>query len=173
MPHRRLIKKLQAYGFGGKLANWIESFLVGRTQVVSVRGTVSTYADVVSGVPQGSVLGPTAFHPLPEIVNSNVQMFVDDTKTFTTVELQEDSCKIQNDIDALLEWSQKWLLRFNAGKCKTLGSNNPKCLYKMGDVELNAIEQEKDSESIFVMIVAVYQVCSESHEQSPGLQTNI
>ena len=59
--HRRLLSKMQAYEIGGKILNWIEGFLCGRTQYVAVRKARSAEADVTSGVPQGSVLGPLLF----------------------------------------------------------------------------------------------------------------
>ena len=61
VPHRRLIKKLDAYGIQGNIMEWIRAFLSNRTQTVLVNGEESFQADVLSGITQGSVLGPLLF----------------------------------------------------------------------------------------------------------------
>ena len=132
VSHRRLIHKLKIYRFGEVFQNWIGDFLAGRKQKVIVNGRESNWETVISGIPQGSVLGPILFvlfiNDLPEHLpnKSNLYLYADDTKIFREIKDDLDREKLQEDIYSMNEWSKRWLLRFHPDKCKTMhiGNNN-------------------------------------------------
>jgi hypothetical protein len=150
VPHRRLIKKLEAYGIKGSLLTWIKNFLSGRRQRVVVNGKLSTWAEIFSGIPQGSVLGPILFvifiNDLPDDVTCTAKIFADDTKLFQGISSTEDCLQLQDDLNRLVDWSQKWQMSFNEAKCNVLhlGSTNPCYEYSMRNTTLEAIAEEKD-----------------------------
>ena len=92
VPHQRLLTKLKAYGVHGSVHAWINSFLSQRKQRVVVNGAYSQWNYETSGIPQGSVLGPTLFiiyfNDLPETVESMVHIFADDTKIYRKLALK-------------------------------------------------------------------------------------
>ena len=89
VPHQRLLLKLKAHGIGDSITDWIEQWLTDRRQRVVVDGEVSNWKSVLSGVPQGSVLGPILFliyiNDLDDSITSNVLKFADDTKLFNKI----------------------------------------------------------------------------------------
>ncbi len=154
VPHRRLLKKLQSYGVYGNVLRWIEGFLTNRKQRVCVNGTLSTWSDVTSGVPQGSVLGPLLFvifiNDLPDVVNCQIKIYADDTKIYKRVNSELEAADLQQDIDAIFRWSQDWQLLFHPDKCHVLHLGRDSILhdYKMGFApnitNLKTTQQEKD-----------------------------
>ena len=150
VPHLRLLRKLEACGVAGRLLRWIEAFLTGRRQRVVLNGACSSWAKVVSGVPQGSVLGPLLFviyvNDLPDVVQSSVQLFADDTKIYRPVRQAADVLALQGDLDALVRWSSQWQLPFNTDKCKSfhIGPGNSKHAYSMDSIVLAQTNVEKD-----------------------------
>ena len=150
VPHRHLLAKLCAIGIEGHVLKWIESFLTGREQRVGIRGTFSSWRKVKSGVPQGSVMGPTLFlvyiNDLLDGLQSKGKLFADDVKIYATIRGIEDSHQLQSDLNRLEEWSKKWLLKFNGEKCKVMsfGARNPKHDYTLDGAKLTHSDQEKD-----------------------------
>ncbi len=150
VPHGRLIKKLKSFGLTDQLVRWSSSFLTGRKQRVIVNGEQSEWTDVLSGVPQGSVLGPLFFvvfiNDMPEAVDNHIALFADDAKLFSSVDNPTEHEDLLQDVTSLQQWAEKWQLRFNATKCKVLhlGRQNENYRYRMGDVELEVTTEEKD-----------------------------
>ena len=150
VPHQRLLLKLKAHGIGNGMINWIEKWLIDRRQRVVVDGEVSNWKAVLSGVPQGSVLGPILFliyiNDLDDDITSKVLKFADDTKVFRKIKSDADRQHLQDDLNKLIEWSEKWQMLFNFGKCKCLhtGHGNEDAQYTMGDTVLNTTLKEKN-----------------------------
>ena len=126
VPHKRLIHKLRSYGLDEELIAWIEAFLVGRQQRVKINGTFSNWIDVLSGIPQGTILGPLLFviyiNDLPDVCDhlAEIYLFADDAKLFRHIQTEEDHIMLQSGLDELQKWSDTWLLQLNVDKCKTV-----------------------------------------------------
>ena len=116
VPHERLLVKLHAYGIRGNLLLWIRSFLTNRKQRVVINGKSSNLAPVISGIPQGSVLGPILFliyvNDLPEVARSKLKLFADDTKLYKSIKYVVDEEILQTDLNSLMGWSKSWQLPF-------------------------------------------------------------
>ena len=105
VPHRRLLYKLDYYGIRGSTHKWITSWLSERFQKVVLDGQASDPVPVLSGVPQGSVLGQVLFlifiNDLPENMRSSVRLFADDCVLYRNIESLMDCQILQDDLDSL------------------------------------------------------------------------
>ena len=148
VPHFRLLSKLEHMGIRGNVLNVIRDFLSNRTLKVSVNGKHSETKMVLSGVPQGSVLGPLLFvlfiNDLPDNIKSAIKVFADDVKLIGNASRQHD---IEDDLKELEHWEKLWLLSFNVDKCKVLHiqhNENPMNDYYLNGLRMNKSGQEKD-----------------------------
>ena len=149
VPHQRLLEKVRNFGITGNVHNWIKSFLSARKQRVCVEAELSSWACVKSGIPQGSVLGPTLFvifiNDMSNIVRSVCVclLFADDAMIFRSIKTSSDNNILQEDLDAVINWSTRWQLPFNETKFKSLhiGKKNHCQTYKMNGYTLVNIQQ--------------------------------
>ena len=147
----KFLYKLSCFGVKGNALNWIQSFLIGRTEVVVLDGESSEETKVTSGIPQGSVMGPLLFllyiNDLPENIRSQVRLFADDTAVYVTVTNMQDSEVLQSDLESLQHLKRTCGIEFNPGKCQVIHitrSKSPvKCRYFMHNLELESVDAAK------------------------------
>ena len=119
-----LLHRLKECGVRGKMGHWLAAFLdpTIRKQSVGVDGRLSPLAAVISGVPQGTVLGPCLFlihlmgisHNLS--AETSVSSFADDTRLLRGI-IEEHDCELlQDDLDQVYSWAEEIGMKFNAGK---------------------------------------------------------
>ena len=149
--HRKLCLKLEHYGIRSELWNWVKNYLSNRTQKGIAEGNISDSITIVSGVPQGSVLGPLFFllyiNDLPDSIKCKVGLFEDDPIVHNNI-ISITDCKIlQSYLDALCLWSKNWDMEFNTDKCKILTVTNKKNIikhrYKIERSKLENVKQEQ------------------------------
>ena len=122
MPHLELLSKIWNISITGNVWLWIREYLTNRVQHVSINGCNSAILPVLSGVPQGSILGPLLFiNDLPQYVRHSLTLlFADDTKCLSPISSILDCQLLQSDLDQLSTWSPEWRLLFNGSKCSLL-----------------------------------------------------
>ena len=126
VPHRALIDKLKGINLNPLLLHWIQSYLSGRSQQVLVNGEKSDPLPVLSGVPQGSVIGPLLFliyidgiKTTPLSGESHLTLYADDMLLlYRPITSIADFALLQQDIDSISDWVDKNYLQFNVQKCK-------------------------------------------------------
>ena len=120
VPHRRLLYKLGYYGIRGSTHKWISSWLSERSQKVVLDGQASDPVPVLSGVPQGLVLGPVLFlifiNDLPDNIRSSVRLFADDCVLYRNIKNPIDCQILQDDLNSLSQWETDWKMKFNVAK---------------------------------------------------------
>ena len=121
VDHEVLLEKLINIGISGRALRWIGQFLIGRKQAVVVDGATSSFSDVGSGVPQGSVIGPLLFliHVSDidfKLQHSEAASFADDTRLIKSVGTADDCTNFQADLDSIYEWAESNKMTFNTSK---------------------------------------------------------
>jgi hypothetical protein len=150
VPHDRLISKLKHFGVDGTLLQWLNSFLVGRTQYVVYQGARSEPCAVASGAIQGSVLGPLLFNifmiDLPKCVTSPIVRYADDSTLYRIIRSQDDIIVLQQDLDTIAAWCHNNGMSLNESKCKVMDISNAAALvhpYVINGKELPYVNTEK------------------------------
>jgi Reverse transcriptase (RNA-dependent DNA polymerase)/Endonuclease-reverse transcriptase len=139
VPHKRLLAKLKRYNISGHVYEWISSFLYGRSMRVVYDGAVSSDYNVLSGVPQGSVLGPLLFiiymMDLPQCVGSSLRQYADDCTLYRVIRTSQDEQMLQADLDNIAMWCKVNYMEINESKSHhmaiTKAKNIRKTLYSM------------------------------------------
>ena len=115
--HPGLLFKLKSYGIQGNLLKLLENYLHNRKQRVVLDGQCSSWKNILSGVPHGSILGPFFFliyiNDLPDGICSLCKIFADDTSIFSKVHNKHLSHTNLNKDLANIEWAFQWKMQFN------------------------------------------------------------
>ena len=122
VAHNELLLKLWKFGITGTLWLWLRAYLTNRVQCVSVGQSISPTLPVISGVPQGSILGPLLFlifvNDLTSSVSfSKILLFADDVKCLLPISSLQDYIYLQSDLTAISNWCTSWNLLLNENKC--------------------------------------------------------
>lgn len=160
---------------------WIDSWLGGRSQRVVLNGQESEWLEVLSGVLQGSVLGPMAFLVFINDIDESATLidlilkFADDTKLSNQATLPTDQQNMQTTLDNLVRWAEDWGMLFNIQKCKVMhiGAKNPSFKYNMNGIDLEVVREEKDVGVVTTDSLKFRRHCEEAVRRANAVLTQI
>ena len=146
MPHHLILTTLRHFGIGGNFLKFIHSYLIGRKQFVEINGTSSTLRVNISGVPQGSILGPPLFLVftvnLPKSCSESLMfLFADDCKSISA-----DLPALERDFHSCLRWAQENLMTFSLSKTNFIafGKSSPGLSLNIENTAIPASNTVKD-----------------------------
>ena len=119
-----LCHKLKQNGISSKLGLWLYNFLTKRKQFIISKEAISSPSSVISGIPQGTVLGQVLFLLFISDMNNNIEsiasMFADDTRVLGNIASEEDVEKLQSDLEKIYKWAENNNMLFNNNKFEVL-----------------------------------------------------
>ena len=145
-----LVSKLERHGFDRWTTGWIRNWLDGRTQTVAVNSSKSQWRRVMSGVPQGSILGLALFNTFFSDTDSGIKctlsMFADNTNLCGVADTLEGRDAVQRNLDRLERWACVNFSKFIKAKYKVphMGIANPKHKYRLGREWIESSPEEQD-----------------------------
>ena len=160
--HDLILEKLKSlFNINGFLLGFLKAYLKDRKQSVVLGNCISLALPVLSGVPQGSIIGPSLFVLFLNDISiglsngTNICMYADDTKIWRVIENNNDHLILQKDIDYLFDWALRNKMKFHPSKCKVLmvSQYRPPLMdilpeiqfyYSLGSALLQYCESEKD-----------------------------
>jgi hypothetical protein len=148
--HNKLVHKLHAYGIRGNVLKWIKNFLLNRSFRVKLNDCLSSDMPVASSVPQGSICGPILFNlyinDLQSVLkNCKFKLYADDLTVYMVVNNIFDVKLLQDDLNAIVTWADKWQIKINFEKCRCMCFGN-NCIipdYVLGDHHVVISQCEK------------------------------
>ena len=160
--HSALLHKIRSFGISGKIYAILKSFLSERQINVVVDGQRSQTYSISSGVPQGSILGPTLFlmfiNDLPDNIVCDLVMYADDSTLYSCLDIKSDDQKrrnlvnsLESDLSQVNAWADKWHISLNSTKTKVLSVNR----YKNSEVTPITMSGETLQESTSFRLVGL------------------
>lgn len=145
--HPKLIQKLTSILGNGPMTKWIESKLTDRYQFVQYGAHVSETVPVLSGVPQGSVLGPMLFllfiNDIADVAEVNIRLFADDCILYQRIDSYQDQLKLDESLKKVGTWCREWQMEINTEKTIAMSitkkKTQAKFSYSLGNVPLRNI----------------------------------
>jgi len=153
VPHDKLFIKLHAYGIRGVLLQWLKNLFSGRTFCTKINNLLSAIAQLVSGVIQGSAVGPLMFliyiNDLVSLLTQygiRVKLFADDVKLYIKIVNHVDSYKLQQALSALCKWASEWQLGVSVDKCcvMSIGKGDITDQFCINGVQLPVVSTYRD-----------------------------
>jgi hypothetical protein len=151
VSHVKLLVKLRSLGVGGSLHVWLTNYLSYRRQYVRVGSSLSSMEAVMSGIPQGTILGPLLFilyiNDLTNEINSSaISLYADDSKIYLKSNHLADCLNLADDLLNIQAWFDDWQLRINVNKCEVLhiGASNIEFPYRLSNFVLPDRNSIKD-----------------------------
>lgn len=147
VPHNRLILKLRNLQLDHKTTKWIEQFLTNRKQFVKIQNHISTSERVISGVPQGSVLGPLLFliyiNDISTDINASIRLFADDCIIYKEIRTPTDTIDLQSALSKLTDWCSLWQMQINTDKTKhlkfSMTTNSQTSSYTIDNIKIDTV----------------------------------